>query len=144
MFRAQLAQLLASVASVRDGAGTTADVRKDITGIGLGLNQQMVGGLCAQVCRYVTMHHTLEDQAIFPEVGRHAVYAPVAKKLAEEHEVIHHHLVQMEKILARLDTDSAAFDELDAAVTSLAEMLESHFDYEETELVEPLGLYPIF
>lgn len=144
MFRAQLAQLVVSVASVRGGAGETADVRKDMASIGIGLNQQIVGGLCAQVCRYVTMHHTLENQAIFPEVGRHAVYAPVAKKLAEEHEVIHHHLVHMEKILAQLDRDSAAFDELDAAVTALAEMLESHFVYEETELVEPLGLYPIF
>lgn len=144
MFRAQLAQLVASVEAVRGGEGDSTDVQRDISGIGSGLNRQMVGGLCAQVCRYVTMHHTLEDHSLFPQVGRHEVYAPVAKKLAQEHEVMHEHLVHMEKIRARLDSDSSAFDQLDVAVMRLAEMLESHFAYEESELTEPMGLYPIF
>jgi len=144
MFRAQLEQLVASVAAVRHGEGKAADVQRDIAGVGIGLNQQMVGGLCAQVCRYVTMHHTLEDQALFPQVGALDTYAPVAKKLAEEHVVIHEHLVHMQGVLARLGSTPEVFDELDVSVTQLQLMLESHFTYEEVELSEPMGLYRMF
>lgn len=143
-FRAQLAALRANIDEVRLGEADVDEVRTSIKGIGGGLNSLMVGGLCAQVCRYVTLHHRIEDNLLFPQVGEYADYAPVARRLAEEHVVIHEHLLHMENLLGRLDSEPDVFAQLDIGVSDLAEMLESHFTYEEEELTEPMGLYPIF
>ena len=77
---------------------------------------------------------------MFPAVAGLADYAPVAQRLAEEHVVIHEHLVRIDAVLLRLDGDPDTFADLDRAVAALAEDLLSHFTYEETELAEPLGL----
>ena len=142
-FRSQLAAMRAGVDEVRAGEASVDTIRTTIQGIDTGLNRLMVGGLCAQVCRYVTLHHSIEDQYLFPQVGQYADYAPVARRLAEEHVVIHEELVRIEDILGRLDSEPDSFMELDDAVTHLTELLDSHFSYEEEELSEPLGLFRI-
>lgn len=142
-FRSQLAALRAGVDEVRDGEASVAEIRTSLQGIDTGLNRLMVGGLCAQVCRYVTLHHSIEDQYLFPQVGQYAEYAPVARRLAEEHVVIHEELAHIEGILDGLEADLNALDDLDGAVAHLTALLESHFSYEEVELTEPLGLMGI-
>lgn len=142
-FRSQLATLRAGVDEARAGEASLEEIRTSIQGIDTGLDRLMVGGLCAQVCRYVTLHHSIEDQYLFPQVGQYADYAPVARRLAEEHVVIHEQLVHIEDVLGRLEGETEAFDELDRAVAHLTALLESHFTYEEEELSEPLGLFQI-
>jgi hypothetical protein len=140
VFRGDLRVLRDRLEEVRRGEATVADLRAAVHHLTGRQSLETLGGFCAQFCGFVTLHHTIEDQAMFPAVAGLPDYAPVARRLAEEHLVIHAHLVRIDEVLLRLDGDLDAFAELDEAVAGLAEDLLSHFTYEETELAEPLGL----
>ena len=140
IFRGDLRVLLTRLEEVRRGEASVADLRAAVHHLTGRQSLETLGGFCAQFCSFVTLHHTVEDQAMFPAVAGLPDYAPVAQRLAEEHVVIHAHLVRVDAALLRLDRDPAAFTDLDEAVGALAEDLLSHFTYEETELAEPLGL----
>ena len=139
-FRAQLAQLTRAAESLRDGEGGVADVRESLHRLGPELSVQQVSGLCRQVCRFLTMHHSIEDQSMFPAVATLAAYAPVATRLAEEHLVVHEHLERVDDLALAVHADPSRVPELVDAVADLRHDLESHFAYEETEMTEPLGL----
>lgn len=139
-FRSQLETLSRAVASFRDGTGDVDSVRAGVQGLAPSLSAQQVSGLCGQVCRFLTMHHTIEDQNLFPAVATLPAYAPVAQRLAEEHQVVHAHLERVDDLALAVLTDPARVDELVAAVADLRTDLESHFAYEEAEMTEPLGL----
>lgn len=139
-FRQQLAQLTLAVAELRDGTGDVGVVREHLHLLAPALTAQQVSGLCRQVCRFLTMHHTIEDQSMFPAVATLEAYAPVAQRLAEEHLDIHDHLERVDELALAVLTDSTRVEELVTAVTDLRRDLESHFAYEETEMTEPLGL----
>ena len=140
VFRGDLRALLDRVEEVRRGDATVAALRAAVNHLTGRRTQETLGGFCAQFCSFVTLHHTLEDQSMFPAVAGLPDYAPVAERLAEEHVVIHAHLLRIDAVLRRLEGEPHAFDELDTAVAALDEDLLSHFTYEETELAEPLGL----
>jgi len=139
-FRHQLAALTRAVEGVRNGAGDLDDVRAGVHGLAPALSAQQVAGMCGEVCRFLTMHHTIEDQAMFPAVATLEAYAPVAARLAEEHLVIHEHLERVDDLAVAVHSDPARVAELVDAVGELRRDLESHFSYEETEMAEPLGL----
>lgn len=139
-FRHELETLTRAVDSLRDGAGDVDAVRAGVHGLAPTLTTQQVAGLCGQVCRFLTMHHTIEDQSMFPAVATLETYAPVAQRLAEEHLVVHAHLERVDDLALAVRTDPARIGELSAAVAELRADLESHFAYEETEMTEPLGL----
>jgi hypothetical protein len=138
-FRVELAALESRVAEVRRGEASAADVRAAVSAFG-GASGLTLGQHCAQLCRFVTMHHSLEDSAMFPALGAHAKVRPVVERLAEEHVVIHEHLVHVDELAARLDAEPGVLPELEEAVAEFAGVLRSHFTYEEDELSEPLGL----
>ena len=140
VFRGDLRVLLDRLEEVRRGEASVADLRAAVHHLTGRQSLETLGGFCAQFCSFVTMHHTIEDQAMFPAVAGLPDYAPVAQRLAQEHVVIHAHLVRVDEVLLRLDGYPDAFAELQVAVAALAEDLLSHFTYEETELAEPLGL----
>jgi hypothetical protein len=143
-FRHQLETLTRAVEALRDGtdvgAGGVAAVRAGVHGLAPSLTTQQVAGLCGQVCRFLTMHHTIEDQTMFPAVATMQRYAPVAARLAEEHVVVHAHLERVDDLAVAVRTDPERVGELVTAVADLRADLESHFTYEETEMAEPLGL----
>jgi hypothetical protein len=139
-FRGQLRQLTVAVEELRDGEGDVGAVRDGLHRLAPALTAQQVSGLCQQVCRFLTMHHSIEDQGMFPAVATMAAYAPVATRLAEEHLVIHAHLERVDDLAVAVRTHAARINELVTAVTDLRADLESHFTYEETEMTEPLGL----
>ena len=139
-FREQLAALTHAVEDLAAGAGDVGAVRAGVHGLAPSLGAQQVAGLCGQVCRFLTMHHTIEDHDLFPAVATLDAYAPVATRLAEEHLVIHAHLERVDDLAIAVRTDAGRVGELAAAVTALRADLESHFSYEETEMAEPLGL----
>jgi hypothetical protein len=139
-FRQQLGQLTSAVTELRDGTGDVAVVRENLHQLAPALTAQQVSGLCQQVCRFLTMHHTIEDQSMFPAVATLEAYAPVAARLAEEHLDIHAHLERVDDLAVAVRTDASRVAELVTAVADLREDLESHFSYEETEMTEPLGL----
>jgi hypothetical protein len=139
-FRQQLAQLTYAVAELRDGTGDVGAVRESLHQLAPDLTAQQVSGLCRQVCRFLTMHHSIEDQSMFPAVATLDAYAPVATRLAEEHLVIHDHLERVDELALAVRTDPSRVAELVTAVADLRHDLESHFSYEEIEMTEPLGL----
>jgi Hemerythrin HHE cation binding domain len=139
-FRQQLETMTRAVEAVRDGAGDLDAVRAGVHGLAPALTAQQASGLCRQVCSMLTMHHTIEDQAMFPAVATLEAYAPVATRLAEEHLVIHEHLERVDGLAVASYSDPSRIDELVDAVADLRSDLESHFTYEEIEMAEPLGL----
>ncbi|MBS2939957.1 hemerythrin domain-containing protein [Nocardioides sp. J2M5] len=139
-FRAQLAALGRAVESLRDGTGSAGAVRAEVHALAPALSAQQVAGMCGQVCRFLTMHHTIEDQNLFPAVATLSDYAPVAARLAEEHLVVHAHLERVDDLAVAVAADPSRADELVEAVADLRADLESHFAYEESEMTEPLGL----
>jgi hypothetical protein len=151
-FRHQLETLTRAVEDLQDaagdrsgdgagnGAGEVEAVRAGVHGLAPSLTAQQVAGLCGQVCRFLTMHHTIEDQSMFPAVATLQAYAPVAARLAEEHLVVHAHLERVDDLAVAVRTDPARIGDLVTAVADLRADLESHFTYEETEMSEPLGL----
>ncbi len=139
-FRHQLETLTRAVENARDGSGDVDVVRAGIHGLAPALTAQQVSGLCGQVCRFLTMHHTIEDQNMFPAVATLAAYAPVTVRLAEEHLVVHDHLERVDDLAVAVVSDPGRMAELVEAVADLRTDLESHFAYEEAEMSEPLGL----
>lgn len=139
-FRQQLGAMTRAVEAVRDGVGDLEDVRAGVHGLAPALTAQQAAGLCRQVCSMLTMHHSIEDQAMFPAVATLEAYAPVATRLAEEHLVIHDHLERVDGLAVAAYADPTRIAELVDAVADLRSDLESHFTYEETEMAEPLGL----
>jgi hemerythrin-like domain-containing protein len=106
-------------------------------------NNWTLGTYCESYCRVVTMHHTLEDQSLFPQLRqRDPRLAPVIERLQAEHRVIHDVLDGVDRALvAFVSTDDrdAALSGLRAAADLLSDSLRSHLSYEERELVEPIA-----
>ncbi|CAM3783235.1 hemerythrin domain-containing protein [Nocardioides zeicaulis] len=139
-FRGQLAALTRAVGSLLDGSGDAGAVRAEVHALAPALSAQQVAGLCGQVCRFLTMHHGIEDRNLFPAVAVLEEYAPVVARLAEEHLVVHAHLERVDDLAVAVAADPTRADELLQAVSDLRADLESHFAYEEVEMTEPLGL----
>ena len=103
------------------------------------------GNLCGRQCQLLEMHHTIEDQSLFPLLSRNEGLRPVLDRLRAEHVTIH-------TLLERLQTASQAIalDPTAEAASALAEIyavfertVASHFGYEERQLEEALGVYSI-
>jgi hemerythrin-like domain-containing protein len=103
-------------------------------------NYEALGAFCGNYCRLLNIHHSIEDRHMFTEIGvADPTLELVLTRLGQEHEVIHEILVNLDNALVRMTCDPdqvpAVLDEvhrLDAALTS-------HLDYEESELLEPIG-----
>jgi len=139
--RGELAQLRDMIGQVADGSLDPGTARSEISKLTMRQNQWTVGAYCESYCRLVGMHHTLEDQALFPGLrsldGR---LTPVVGRLHTEHVAIAGVLSRVDAALVALVTTPAAgMPELRAAVDLLTDALLSHLSYEEGELVEPLG-----
>ena len=66
-FRQQLEAMTRAVEEPpRRRPATVGDVRETLHRLAPALSAQQVPGLCRQVCRFLTMHHTFEDQAHVP------------------------------------------------------------------------------
>jgi deazaflavin-dependent oxidoreductase (nitroreductase family) len=91
---------------------------------------------CLTLCRGLHGHHTKEDVAMFPDVGRQRPdLAPVLERLLAEHEAIAVRLGHLQRVLDDADLDRGT---LQAEVERLATELEGHVDYEEEHLIPVL------
>jgi hypothetical protein len=100
---------------------------------------------CAYYCRFVTGHHTLEDEAVFPHLRTmEAGLEPVIDRLADEHKIIHHVLNDIDQALVDHLRNPADFTGLQQAVDVLTDALLSHLAYEEAQLVEPLARHGFY
>jgi hemerythrin-like domain-containing protein len=105
-------------------------------------NNWTLGTYCESYCRIVTLHHTIEDQPVFPHLRRgDPRIAPVIDRLQQEHHVIHDVLDSVDQALVGLvaTADAAGIAKLRDAADLLSDSLLSHLSYEERELAEPIA-----
>ena len=90
-----------------------------------------------QLCSQLTMHHTIEEQYIFPELAtRMPIFAP-QDHLIRQHEQIHEGLEKFEAYLKQClyGEKEVRMEELKEIMDSFGEVLWTHLDLE----VEMLG-----
>jgi len=131
---------------VRNGALDIGRARSVINELTMRQNDWTLGAYCAAYCRTVAEHHTLEDQAVFPNLraADHEL-SSILDRLTDEHHVIHEVLQEVDRRLVGVIERPGDYTELQEAVDLLTDTLLSHLAYEEYELVEPLarhGFYP--
>jgi iron-sulfur cluster repair protein YtfE (RIC family) len=143
--RAELARVRDLVRQVREGAADAASARSAINEMTMRQNDWALGAYCAHYCRFVTGHHMLEDEAVFPHLrATEAGLEPVIDRLADEHKIIHQVLNDVDQALVDHLRNPADFAGLQQAVDILTDTLLSHLAYEEAQLVEPLARHGFY
>lgn len=138
--RGELERVRELVRQVAEGVLDVGAARSEINEMTMRQNNWTLGAFCESYCRFVTVHHTLEDTSFFPRIRRaDPRMAPVLDRLSAEHQVIHEVLDGVDAALVALVRDPAGIAELGDAVDLLTDTLFSHLSYEERELVEPLA-----
>ncbi|MFD0655653.1 hemerythrin domain-containing protein [Thermocatellispora tengchongensis] len=122
------------------GAMDPGVARSHINTMTMRQNNWTLGTYCETYCRLVTVHHTLEDQSLFPHLRRaDSRLAPVIDRLQAEHHAIHGVIERVDRALVSFVSAPDGAKELRAAVDLLTDTLLSHLSYEERELVEPIA-----
>lgn len=90
---------------------------------------------CRGFCVALGDHHRGEDRALFPAIeAAHPELAPVLRALAQDHSMIDHLLGALSAAVDH-HADSA---QLDLHLEGIAAIMESHFAYEERQLLSVL------
>lgn len=142
--RAELEKVYQVVDDVRRGMRAPESARSMINEMTMRQNNWSLGAYCATYCRLVTVHHSLEDAALFPHLrSREPALAAVLDRLQDEHQIIHEVLNELDQALIRLLENPDDLGDLDEALDALGTTLRSHLRYEEEQLVRPLDRYGI-
>ena len=137
--RAELGRLRDIVEQVVAGEEQAHRARNAINELTMRQNNWTLGAYCAQYCRFVTGHHTLEDRSVFPHLRRsEPALAPVLDRLEAEHVVIHDVLEQLDEALVGLVSGASGTAELLRVVDLLSRTLLEHLASEEDDLVPAL------
>ncbi len=138
--RTELSEIRELVTQVLDGTGDPGRARSEISEMTIRQNNWTMGAYCAAYCRVLTTHHSIEDQAMFPQLrGADPRLGPVLDRLALEHTVIHGVLEDLDRALVGFVGPSPEPAALSSVLDVLSDTLLSHLSYEERELVEPLA-----
>jgi alkanesulfonate monooxygenase SsuD/methylene tetrahydromethanopterin reductase-like flavin-dependent oxidoreductase (luciferase family) len=138
--RDELRQIRQLVEEVASGATDPGAARSHINTMTMRQNNWTVGTYCESYCRVVTIHHTIEDQSLFPYLRQaDRRLAPVVDRLQAEHHAIHEVLEGVDRALVAFVSGPDGAKALQSAVDLLTDALLSHLSYEERELVEPLA-----
>lgn len=90
---------------------------------------------CGGFCFALTGHHRAEDSALFPRVlAAHPELAPKVAKLIQDHSMISYLIQGLERALRSRQDATTLLRHLDG----IGAIMESHFRYEETQLVSVL------
>lgn len=134
------------IASARAGTLGPHDARREAETLAMAVNYRRFGTLCGRHCHIVHLHHSIEDEAIFPPLSeKGAAWAKVTRRLREEHDVIH---VLLTRTIAALEAlaanpDADRFDAVHALYQRFEAVLASHLDYEEESIGDALGYFRI-
>ncbi len=138
--RQEMRQILDAIEQVAAGRLDPADLRSMVSRLTMRQNLWSLGAFCSSYCRILTVHHTIEDQRMFPALRREQEsLEPVLERLEQEHEVIAGVLTRLDVALVEMVRDPAGLDRVREEAVRLRDMLFSHLAYEEEELVEPLS-----
>jgi hypothetical protein len=92
---------------------------------------------CMHYCRFVHLHHTIEDAAVFPMIRRaHPSLRPVIDRLEEDHLTVHHLTEAIAAAAERVPGDATGISryELVRELESLETHLLEHLAFEERSL----------
>ena len=143
--RAELEQVRDLVEQVAAGSLHAGDARSAVNEMTMRQNNWRLGAYCESYCRVVTLHHTLEDQALFPQLRRaEPRLKPVIERLEQEHHIIHDVLERVDRSLVALVDGAGDVAQLRESVNLLSDSLLSHLSYEERQLVGPLSRLSLF
>jgi hemerythrin-like domain-containing protein len=138
--RQELAEIQTAAIAVAEGRLDPAAARSLINRMTVRQNYWTLGAFCAQYCRVVAIHHTLEDRHLFPALHREDEgLSTVLNRLGEEHEIIAEVIEQFDRSLVAMMTDPSGVEEVRRVANELGDALLSHLAYEENELLGPLG-----
>lgn len=138
--REELEQVRDVVAQVVDGATDIDAARHLINHLTMRANYWTLGSFCAAYCRVVAIHHTIEDQTMFPGLAaRVPVLAPVIERLSHEHEEIAEILTALDDALVAMVTDPGGLRQVQERAEQLATELLAHLAYEEEQLLPAIG-----
>ena len=91
---------------------------------------------CQGFCTALGGHHRGEDAALFPQLSaQYPALQPTLVKLQQDHELIAALLTQFDQAIS----SGAPPAELSSQLDGLAAIMESHFRYEERQLLGPLA-----
>ncbi|MEV6239806.1 LLM class flavin-dependent oxidoreductase [Lentzea sp. NPDC051838] len=131
------------VQQVADGTLGVGAARSEINTMTMRQNNWTMGAYCESYCRLITIHHSLEDRSLYPQLRRgDERLGPVLDRLTEEHHVIHDVLERVDATLVAMVAEPKKIVDLQDAVDVLTDTLLSHLSYEERELVEPMARIP--
>jgi alkanesulfonate monooxygenase SsuD/methylene tetrahydromethanopterin reductase-like flavin-dependent oxidoreductase (luciferase family) len=138
--RSELEQIRGVVAEVAAGHSSPALARSLINRMSMRQNYWSLGAFCATYCRVLTLHHAIEDANLFVDLlSRDAELGPVIERLSEEHEVVAAVLTRLDAALVAMVDDPQQLTQVQIEVERLADVLLSHLDYEEEELLGPIA-----
>jgi hemerythrin-like domain-containing protein len=138
--RQELSEIQGAAAQVADGRLSPTAARSLISRMTVRQNYWTLGAFCAQYCRVVTVHHTIEDRHMFPALRREdEALTSVLSRLSEEHEIIAEVVERFDRSLVALIEDPSGISEVQRLAHELGDALLSHLAYEEDELLGPLG-----
>lgn len=138
--RGELAEMREAAVAVAEGRLDPVTARSLLNRMTVRQNYWTLGAFCAQFCRFVSIHHTIEDQHMFPALRRlDGTLAAVLERLREEHEIIAESVERLDVALTAMMTEPSGVDEVRRLAGELSDALLSHFAYEENELLGPLG-----
>jgi len=142
----QLAQLRRALEDLGNGLGDADALAEQVGSMAMVENYRRFGSLCGQECQLLTLHHTIEDQEIFPHLRNASDgLRKVIDRLSAEHLIVHELLVRLQQATRRFahEPGAASLASLREVYDALERMVTSHFGYEERELEEALGFYGI-
>jgi hemerythrin-like domain-containing protein len=138
--RTELAEIREAASQVAEGAMDPAAARSLLNRMAMRQNYWTLGAFCAQYCRVVSVHHTIEDYQMFPAIRRgENDLGPVLDRLHAEHEIIAEQIDRLDRALVAMMNDPERVEDVRGVAGELSDMLLSHFAYEEDELLGALG-----
>ena len=134
--RSELASIVAAIDEVAAGSADPEATRSMINALTMRQNYWTLGSFCAAYCRMLSMHHGIEDEAMFPGlVRREPSLEPVVERLMADHELVAEVLVGLDEALVALVDGGRDVEPVRNRATELSNLLLPHLTYEEEQLL---------
>ena len=143
---AQMNEVRSMMERVEAGEQGAAAMVDAISSMQMTANYRKFGNLCGRECHMLALHHSIEDESIFPILreGSDGLRS-VVERLSQEHEIVHQLLERLhaQAIKAVKEPGPETFAALKTVFLVLDRVVRSHFGYEQEELEEALGYFAV-
>ncbi len=143
---AQMNEVRWVMEQVEAGEQSATTLLDAISSMQMAANYRIFGNLCGRECQMLTLHHTIEDESIFPVLGDGSDgLRKVVERLRQEHAIVHQLLEGLHAYAldAVREPGRETFAALKASFLALDRVVRSHFGYEQEELEEALGCFAV-